>query len=164
MKKLMLITVIILIAGGVYAQSGLFHLSYGMELAQADSTLRSMGFKFWENVGTMVKYQTDRDPMAKAVVLIVDPADLKVAGWLVRHDAALGPEDNRVVVERLYNMHGEEGIYDESTQQLVWYLTTSRSVHAMYWSDGSLVVMYYDLEKAGLFDVQQAQEEPVPQR
>jgi len=163
MKKVLLIAAIMILAGGAFAQTGLFNIAYGMELAQADSTLRGMGFGYWENVGTMVKYRSQTDPMARAVVLIINPADGKVAGWLVRHDAALSPEDNRVIVERLYNTHGDNAVYDEQTLQLVWYLSATRSVHAMYWSDGSLVVLYYDMENAALFDVKQA-EEPAPQR
>ncbi len=159
MNKLILMAVLIVLTGGLYAQSGLFGISYDMELAKADSTLRYLGFTYWENVGTMVKYKTELDPMAKALVLIVDPSTSKVAGWLVRHDPSLAAEDNRVVVNRLYDLHGDNAAYDEMTQQIVWTLSPSRTIHAAYWSDGSLVVLYHDLDKALLFVVDHSEDE-----
>ncbi len=153
MNKLILMAALILITGGLYAQAGLFGIAYDMQVAGADSTLRALGFSYWENVDSMVKYKSDTDPMTRAIVLIVDPSTLKVAGWLVRHDPALTKEDNQVIVDRLYTLHGDGAFFDKETQQLVWSLSASRTVHAMYWSDGSLVVMYHDLERASLFDV-----------
>jgi len=48
-------------------------------------------------------------------------------------------------------MHGVTNDFEEETQQLIWFLTNTRTLHVMYAQDGSLTALYYDSYFADLF-------------
>ncbi len=54
-------------------------------------------------------------------------------------------------METLQELHGKTNHYDEETQQLIWFLSTTRTVHVIYTEDNSLTVLYYDNKYPELF-------------
>ena len=153
MKKYIASIILLAALGGLFAQTGLFDISYEDPWPHADSLLAKFGYLAENIEGPMVKYYSKQDPMVEAVILFINPENLKVAGWFVKHRNTLSSEMDQIVVDRVYDMHGESTHYDRATEQLIWVLSPKRSIHLLYVSDGSLCVLYSDSDYEDLFIV-----------
>lgn len=151
MRSTLLILLFGLLLGSLCAQTGLFDISYDDPVAKADSILFAFGFHAEAQDGAMLKYYSDVDPMVDAIVLFINPKNLRVAGWFVKHKARLGQDVDRLIYDRLYDLHGESAHMDEATQQLVWVLSKTRTLHVAYVDDFSLAVLYTDSQYPELF-------------
>lgn len=151
MKKYIALIILLTALGGLFAQTGLFDISYDDPWPKADSLLAKFGYLAEDIDGPMVKYYSDKDPMVEAVILFIKPENLRVAGWFVKHRNTLSGDMDQIVVDRVYDMHGESTHYDKATEQLIWVLSPKRSIHLLYVSDGSLCVLYTDSDYEDLF-------------
>jgi hypothetical protein len=153
MKRYILLIIIMAAFAGLSAQTGLFDISYDDPWPKADSLLAMFGYLAEDIDGPMVKYYSEKDPMVEAVILFIKPETLTVAGWFVKHRTTMTTEMDQMVVDRVYDMHGESTHYDKDTEQLIWILSPARSIHLLYVSDGSLCVLYTDSDYEDLFTV-----------
>jgi len=172
MKRFILLIILMASLAGLSAQTGLFDISYDDPWPKADSLLAMFGYLAEDSDGPMVKYYSDKDPMVEAVILFIKPETLTVAGWFVKHRTTMTTEMDQMVVDRVYDMHGESTHYDRATEQLIWVLSRSRSIHLLYVADGSLCVLYTDSDYEDLFIVdknlekkaqEQIEEVPAPE-
>ncbi len=158
MDKLKKIIILILALGfvaGLSAQKGLFNLSYGISLSDADSLLALSGFFAEGSEEDAVKYYSDINEFVEAIMLFVEPKSGLLAGWFVKYNMENGEDNDHLVIDRITNMHGETNHFDEDTQQLIWYLSTTRTLHVMYAVDGSLTALYYDSHFPELFKMRE---------
>jgi len=138
-------------------EKGLFGLSYGLTLAEADSILALATFFPEESEKGSVKYYSDVNTFVEAILLFIEPKSKRLAGWFVKYDKNNGEDNDHLVIDRIANMHGENNHFDDETQQLIWFLSTTRSVHVMYSRDGSLTALYYDSHFPELFRLRQGE-------
>lgn len=162
MKNILIIIVLCLATAGLSAQSGLFGLSYEQHLNDADSIMVQQGLIAQSVDGAMVKYYSDFNELVDAVVLFVNPLNERLVGWFVKYDPKNGEENDKFVIDRMYEMHGEPAHFDPETQQLIWTLTPARSIHLMYVNGGSLSILYRDSDHEKLFNLNQP-EQPKPE-
>jgi len=141
------------LGSGLFAQSGLFNLSYGMSLAEADSILGLASFHAEGSEKSAVKYYSDINEFVSAILVFLEPNTQRIAGWFIKYDVENGEDNDHLVIDRIANMHGETNHFEEETQQLIWFLTNTRTLHVMYAQDGSLTALYYDSYFADLFDM-----------
>lgn len=153
LKKIILLILCACLFGGLYAQKGLFSLSYGLTLAEADSVLAISGFFPENSEKDVVKYYSDINEFVEAILVFVEPKSQRIAGWFVKYNSDNGEDNDHLVIDRIANMHGETNHFDEETQQLIWFLSTTRTVHVMYSEDGSLTALYYDSHFPELFNL-----------
>jgi hypothetical protein len=138
-------------AAGLFAQTGLFNLSYGMSLDQADSILAQAGFFPEASEDHAVKYYSDINEFVYAIMVFLEPNSQRIAGWFIKYNADNGEDNDHLVIDRISDMHGKTNHFEEETQQLIWFLTNTRTLHVMYAQDGSLTALYYDSYFADLF-------------
>ncbi len=160
MKKLIFILITLTFAVGLSAQKGLFNLSYGMTLEDADQALALSGFYPEESEGHAVKYYSDINELVSAILLFLEPNTQRLVGWFVKYNAENGQDNDHLVIDRISNMHGKTNHFDEDTQQLIWFMTDTRTLHVMYAQDGSLTALYYDAYFADLFDMGNPMDSP----
>jgi inactivated superfamily I helicase len=153
LKKIIFLLTMLALGSGLFAQSGLFNLSYGMTLAEADSILTLATFHAEGSEKNAVKYYSDINEFVSAVLVFLEPNTQRVAGWFIKYDPENGEDNDHLVIDRISNMHGETNHFEEETQQLIWFLTNTRTLHVMYAQDGSLTALYYDSYFADLFDM-----------
>jgi len=153
LKKLLLITALLTLALGLAAQTGLFNLAYGMTLAEADSLLALSTFYPEGSERNAVKYYSDVNAFVEAILVFIEPKSQRVAGWFVKYFADNGADNDDLVIQRIIKMHGDKNFMEEGTEQLVWFLTDTRSLHVLYSLDGSLTALYYDSHFPELFDM-----------
>lgn len=153
MKKIIFLLIIVAISSGLFAQSGLFNLSYGMSLAEADSILARASFQPEGSQKQAVKYYSDINEFVSAILVFLEPNSQRIAGWFIKYNSDNGEDNDHLVIDRISNMHGETNHFEEETQQLIWFLTNTRTLHVMYAQDGSLTALYYDSYFADLFDM-----------
>ena len=122
-----------------------------MTLADADSILGTAGFQAEGSEKNAVKFYSDINEFISAIMVFLEPNSQRVAGWFIKYNPENGEDNDHLVIDRIANMHGETNHFEEETQQLIWFLTNTRTLHVMYAHDGSLTALYYDSYFADLF-------------
>ncbi|MDD4309941.1 MAG: hypothetical protein PHO32_06135 [Candidatus Cloacimonetes bacterium] len=163
MKKISILLFLVTLALGLFAQSGLFDLSYAIKLVEADSIMVYNGFVGSEPANNMVKYTPAANDLVSAIILFVEPKTQRMIGWFVKYNSENTEENDDYVVRTLAKLHGETNHFDDDTQQLIWYLSTTRTVHVMYSADNSLTVLYYDSHFPELFKTHKTPESEQPE-
>jgi hypothetical protein len=161
LKKYLILIIAMSISAGLFAQRGLFGLAYGISIAEADSILATHGFFAEGSEENAVKYYSEINDLVEAIMIFVEPGSQRAAGWFVKYNSINGEDNDHLVIDRISNMHGETNHFDEDTQQLIWFLSTTRTLHVMYAPDGSLTALYYDSVFPELFIMHDA-ESPAP--
>ena len=151
MKKQLFFLLLFFAGFTLHGQTGLFNLSYALPLAEADSLLRSNGFAYKDSEGESHRYFPVDNAMVEAVLIFVEPKSERLAGWFIKYKPENTEADDNFVMETLQELHGKKNIFDEDTQQLIWLLSTTRSVHVLYSGDNSLTVLYFDAKFADYF-------------
>lgn len=143
-----------LLAFVLKAQTGILDISFGDPWPKADSLLAEYDFYTKLVEGPVAKYYAKhKDPMIEAVILFIEPVNYTVVGWFVKHWKTLSSEEDNMVADRLYEMHGEAAHYDKATEQIIWKLDDTHSIHLLYVSDESLCVFYQDSKYQDLFQL-----------
>jgi hypothetical protein len=156
LKKIIFLVIALTLSLGLFAQKGLFNLSYGMSLENANDVLAQAGFHAEESEAHAVKYYCDINEFVSAILLFLEPNTNRLAGWFVKYNSDNGEDNDHLVIDRIAMMHGETNHFEEETQQLIWFLTNTRTLHVMYAQDGSLTALYYDSYFSELFDMRGA--------
>jgi hypothetical protein len=151
MNKLLSVIILLTACTGLFAQMGLFNLSYAIPLAEADSLLSLSDFSVRDTTNNMVRFFPKSNDLVDAIIVFVEPKTQRTAGWFIKYNPANTEENDAFVMETLQQLHGETNHYDEETKQLIWFLSTTRTVHIVYAEDNSLTVLYYDAYFADLF-------------
>ncbi len=162
MKKILLVLIGLTLMVGLFAQRGLFNLEYDMTLDQVDAVLAVSGFFPEGSQEDAVKYYSDINLFVSAVLVFMEPKTKRVAGWFIKYNAENGEDNDHLVIDRITNMHGETNHFDEDTQQLIWFMTDTRTLHVMYASDGSLTALYYNALFPELFVMGEKSGDPIP--
>lgn len=143
-RKIVILALLVLTGAALYAQMGLFNLEYAMPLVQADSLLMSQGFVLEGNADNLKRYRQAENEFVTALILFVEPKTQRLVGWFIRYNAENSEENDDMVLRRLQELHGETNVFDEETQQLIWFLSTTRNVFVVYSEYNELTVLYYD--------------------
>ncbi|MCK9309751.1 MAG: hypothetical protein PHH43_02455 [Candidatus Cloacimonetes bacterium] len=157
MKKIIFLFVLITCALGLYAQSGLFNLSYAMPFAEADSLLNAQGFFAKDSEKDLLRYFPKDNKLISAVIIFIEPKSQRIIGWFIKYDPSNEEKYDKLVIDSIMALHGEKNHFDEDTEQLIWFLSTTRTVHVVYALDGGLTVLYYDSFFHELFDLKKTE-------
>ncbi|MDD3536622.1 MAG: hypothetical protein PHC50_10815 [Candidatus Cloacimonetes bacterium] len=157
MKKIMILLLVLGAISGLFAQRGLFNLSYGNTMAEVDSILALHTFYPAESGKNYVKYYSDINELVESIMVFVHPASQRTVGWFIKYSRENSRESDELVIQRIMNMHGEKNHLDKETGQLIWFLSTTRSLHLIYAEDESLTALYFDSYFADLFQVENGQ-------
>lgn len=164
MRKIIVLCLLVLSGMALSAQVGLFNLEYAMPLAQADTLLLNQGFMPDGEADGLVRYKQAENEFVSALILFVEPTTQRIVGWFIKYNADNSEENDDFVLRRLQELHGETNVYDEETQQLIWFLSTTRNVFVVYSEYNELTVLYYDSYFPEIFklnkDKQPAQDLP----
>jgi len=163
MKRLAILLILIVGCFALSAQTGLFNLSYALPIEEADSLLTQIDFYTPNFNDNLVRYYPKTSSYVEAILVFVEPKTRRMVGWFIKYSPDNSEEDDAYILQTLQELHGKTNQYDEETQQLIWFLSTTRSVHIMYADDNSLTVLYYDAHFPELFHIPNIlvpQEEP----
>lgn len=153
MKKICFLLVLLICSVGLFAQSGLFNLSYAIPAAEADSILNFNGFQRTDSLNHSITYTPKDNTLISALIAFIEPTTNRMIGWFIKYSPANTEENDDFVMQTLQQLHGKTNHYDVETKQLIWFLSTTRTVHVLYAADNSLTVLYYDSFFADLFKV-----------
>lgn len=163
LKKLLMILLGLGLMTGLFAQRGLFNLAYDMTLEEVDNTLAIAGFFPEGSEEDAVKYYSDINVHVSAIMVFMEPKTQRVAGWFVVYNPENGEDNDHLVIDRITNMHGETNHFDEDTQQLIWFLTDTHTLHVMYSPNGSLTALYYNAMYPELFIMREKPGQATPE-
>lgn len=148
---------LILCAFGLHAQTGLFNLSYAIPFAEADSLLNSYGFFAKDADKDLVRFFPKDNKLIDAVITFIEPKSQRIIGWFIKYNPENSKDNDQYVLQTIKDMHGDKNHFDEETEQLIWFLSTTRTVHVMYAEDGGLTILYYDSYFHDLFDLKKTE-------
>jgi hypothetical protein len=151
MKKQIILLLLLLAGFALQAQTGLFNLSYAIPLTEADSLLALSGFYTKDSGNDIVRYFPQDSKLVDAILVFVEPKTQRILGWFIKYSPNNTEEYDALVMDTLQQLHGKTNHFDEETQQLIWFLSTTRTVHVLYAEDNSLTVLYYDNKFPELF-------------
>lgn len=154
LKKILILLLILGAISGLFAQRGLFNLSYGNTMAEVDSILMRQFFYPAESGKNYVKYYSDINELVESIMVFVHPESQRIVGWFVKYSPENSRESDELVIRRVMNIHGETNHLDKDTGQLIWLLSTTRSLHLIYAEDESLTALYFDSYFANLFQIE----------
>ncbi len=157
MNKIIILLFLVTCGLGLHAQTGLFNLSYAITFAQADSILNSHSFFAKDSDKDLVRFFSEENKFIEAVITFMEPKSKRIIGWFVKYKPENTEDNDQYVIKTISEMHGEKNHYDEDTEQLIWFLSTTRTVHVMYAADGGLTVLYYDSFFKDLFDLKKTE-------
>ncbi len=163
MNKLLILLLLLLAGFALQAQTGLFNLSYTIPLTEADSLLALSGFHAKDSENGIVRYFPENNDLVSAILVFVEPKTQRIIGWFIKYSPNNTEENDTYVMETLQQLHGKTNHYDEDTQQLIWFLSTTRTVHVVYAEDNSLTVLYYDSFFSDLFNLKDHPQGAKPQ-
>lgn len=153
MKNIIVLSLLLIVAAGLAAQTGLYGVSYGDNLNKADSLMSQNGLVAWDVEGSLVKYSSEHNKLVESVILFVNPDTEIVAGWFVRYNRSNTEEQDKYVIDNLHRMHGEEVIVEKQKGKMSWIFDEARTVTAGYDELGSLCIYYYDSDFAQFFEL-----------
>lgn len=146
MKKLVLLTMLLVCSVVLFGQMGFFSLSYGDSFKYANGVLTSaeLGFKLIETDESAYIYTSDKFPDIDQVVLQFDPSDDELITWQIFYNA-YSDEEFDAIYEKVYAMHGEEIYWDEDFYCDAIKLGNNKFVHiGLNWDDWFVVDYYND--------------------
>lgn len=153
MKRIVLMLILALGFISLFAQTGLFDLAYAMPRSVADSLLVSKGFAAKDSTSTLLRYFPKDNEFVDAIIVFVEPKSDRLIGWFIKYSPEMSENNDQFIIHTISDMHGEKNHYDEDTDQLIWFLSTTRTVHVVYADDGGLTVLYFDAYFSHLFDM-----------
>lgn len=152
MKRYSLIILLLLASLAIFAQTGLYYLSYDAPMAEADSLLIAQGFMPYEAISpTMFSYAPQNNDKVELITIVVEPVNHTLVGWLIRYNPNNTEEEDNLVFENLNQAHSNWFKQYEETGQIVWFLTPERFASMVYLDGGQLTVLYYDSNYDSLF-------------
>ncbi|MDZ4121455.1 MAG: hypothetical protein U1C33_03490 [Candidatus Cloacimonadaceae bacterium] len=136
----------------VWAQTGLFDLYYDAKLETAHQIMLGGGFELIDSRANIGEYRSATNIYVSSILLLADPETSRLAGWMINYNKENTAENDAYVLDKLAALYGKTNHYDEDTEQLIWFLSDTRTVHVMYGKDEDLIVLYYDSRFPGLFE------------
>ncbi|MDD2332598.1 MAG: hypothetical protein PHI68_08105, partial [Candidatus Cloacimonetes bacterium] len=121
----------------------------------AASKLHFSDFYIPQTRGNLLEYRSETNEYVDYIVLTMEPETQKLVGWFIRYKASNTAEMDSIVLDTIAAQHGKENYYDEETEQLIWFLTDTRTCHVLYTENDSLLVLYYDAFFADLLKPEQ---------
>ncbi|MDD3563094.1 MAG: hypothetical protein PHR32_05420 [Candidatus Cloacimonetes bacterium] len=148
MKRSILLAMLYLFMAILMAETGLFDLSYGQNLAEAHAALLAKGF-----------LETDRDDLSVSYANAKIPGLIELEVWEVFEDGTISGwtalykvQDNPGLVQKMLSelsaMHKVEPERNESTNEWIWDLGSTYGLSMKISVNGeSLTVDYWDTEE-----------------
>ncbi len=153
------IVMLCMLACSGFAQNGLFDLNFGEAVAISISTMNANGFRNTGFSHSVLDFAPTKESpsheFVDAVMLVFDPDTEVLVGWFIKYNGNNSSDIDKVILDALVSMHGDEQQYDEDTDQLIWHLGGTRTVYAMYTPDDCLVILYFDREHQHLFNFEE---------
>ena len=143
MKKSLILVLLSLLATAIFAQTGLFDLSFKQDIKEAHKALLAKGFKESDRTAELVKYTNAKMPELIELEVRNLNDDGTISGWTARYMV----KDNEALINQLRTqldtMHETEGYYDDYFEEWVWELANDKAVYMSLSSDESNLEIQY---------------------
>lgn len=144
MKQLLVTFLLLVMAIGLSAQTGLFGISFGQSRDNLEKMLKDKGFKIEVNESGQL---LATNPKIKGLMRIeINLSTGKtVLTWDVFYDLEGNPELAKQIKDELYKLHGEAPIWDDYYEELVWELDNEMGAY-LGEDEKYLRVSYYEFD------------------
>jgi len=150
-----MILVLCLTAYSLIAQTGLFDLTYGEPISNSRSNLTAKRMEIIYQSDTVIEYVPKSESASYSyvdgIILVLVPQTQKLAGWFIVYNSENSADVDKVILDALAEMHGYDSEYVEESDQIIWRLGGTRSLHVMHTTENSLSVLYFDAKYEELF-------------
>lgn len=141
MKKLFIALVFIILALGLYAQTGLYGISFGQSMDAAIANLQSKGFKVILKETSLVDLTNTGIKDLKRVRLFF--YEKKLGSWYVFYDTQNKADIKARIVKDIETLHGKGQIWDEYENEWGWQLANGNAVYLKEDREDKEVIVEY---------------------
>lgn len=140
MLKPIITSALCVLAISLFAQTGLFNLSFGDSFGQAEKQLLSQGLLKKEQADNAALFIPKSSDLLHGLKVYMDPMSSKVVGWLITYKPQTEPDTRVVVTNQLKKLHGN-GKFVRSLGGLAWNI------------DNTHQILFYPNQKTGVYCV-----------
>jgi hypothetical protein len=149
MKGIILVIAFVMLVASMFAQTGLFGLSYGQTLKEANKILVAKGFKEVRTSDDFVRYSNPK--LASLTDLVVNNYGKNgiVSGWTAYYKVNDDPKQMDILRAEIDAIHKTYSSYDNVFEERCWELGNDHAVYLKYLSKDTIIIDYslsYDYE------------------
>jgi hypothetical protein len=143
MKKTLLICSFIVLAISLFAQKGMFDISFDQDVKEVHKALLAKGFTEGEKTSSFTQYSNPKIPMLQLLTVRDSEEDGTVSGWTIKYIV----NGDQALIDKymadLTALHKVEPYYDDYYEEDVWELENYNAIYAYTLEDGKIMVIEY---------------------
>lgn len=146
MKRAIITLILMLGAIFMFAQTGLYNLSFGDSYATAKNTLETNDYKYAEtaNHEGICSYRSETNDFVDVIMLYFDTEKDELVAWQIFYNEVEGEDMEANIVDAAEDWHGVEEYWDDYIYSWTWDLDEEKSLFIGYNWDDQLVAEYYN--------------------
>ncbi|PKN73852.1 MAG: hypothetical protein CVU50_01305 [Candidatus Cloacimonetes bacterium HGW-Cloacimonetes-3] len=148
MKRTLLICLFIALVLGLFAQKGMFDISFGQDISDVNKALLAKGFTVSEKTDTSTLYKSTKIPRLASLSVRDLDKNGTVSGWTIRFTV----NGDQTIIDKymadLTALHKVESYYDDYYEEDVWELENEKAIYVYPTGDESetLIIEYTDFD------------------
>jgi len=143
MKKTFLFLLISLFAVAVFAQTGMFDLSYGQNIDDAHKALLTKGFTVAEKTETTTEYSNTKIPHLLSLKISYNKEDQEIIDWIIKYQVNGDQELIDKYIADLDELQDVTSYYDDYTEEYVWELDNYNAIYMSLSEERAIMTIDY---------------------
>lgn len=140
MNKIALTVLFSIFCLSLVAQTGIYGLSYGQSMEDAEKTLKAAGFTVSERLTDKIIFAAEKIPSLKKLIVNKTSEGNNVYSWFAYYDTNALDED--AAVEMVENINGSYDIYDDYDYVYIWDIGNDKAIYVFENYEDETVIEY----------------------
>ena len=141
MKNLLLVFALILLITSVYAQKGMFEISYDDSVSTTIAHLKDKGIELRFD-DRIYRGSFGTEPEASQIIIYPSYDSLTVSQWEIRFNLGDKTKTEVDIIEELKSIHGDYDVYQDYDYDYIWYFPNDRAHYVFITNDGFVNISY----------------------
>ena len=143
MKKAVLLFVFTMLAWIVFAQTGLYNVSFDKKVADVEANLKNQGFYLIQKTSASSTYLQRNNTYLVGLTLHGFYDQGEVIGWEVNYCLEDEPDLYDETIAKLTRLHGHWDYSSKTRFELSWFLENNKTLTVTYDEDDDVLTIRY---------------------
>ncbi len=143
MKHILLTILFLFLFIYLFAQTGMFGISFGQEKSKVQTELKAKGFVETDKTVSIFNYTNSKIPDLASLKLYINEEKGIVTGWVVKYSV----NGDQAKIDKIFNdlteMHDVSPFYDDYYEEHVWELDNGKAAYVYVDPDSSTLTIDY---------------------